>query len=351
MGAVTSKCSDDLFNDERYLTLETKYNLIETNNMKTIFPLRVNIYSSHGGLLQDIAYQDIDVYFAKETKMLLAVSEDGRPRVIPLNAALKCSVIDDYDEDIEKCLKGRTYIGLEELLVSNPLPKVVYSEQGYYYRDYSHTVEREDVLIVKELTNKNGQPTLKCYEANSNEVRWLEKPIDSTFTTESSAVTMNPASLFDQIKLPVKVLIKTINDKESSNGVDGNIYTITNYITRRSVVASIRYAGASLSDKDLIEVYLDVPLEVEIIKLTKLEMQKLRVAAQQVFSDFNSSKPLRIVMNPSDRIQSLLLHNIIAGCEMGIQLLPPEPSYTNNFPEFLIRQLEPGTPKARRTCK
>ena len=345
MGAITSKC--DPFSDERCLTLETKYELNKTIK-RSMFPMRVNIYSSHGGLLQDIAYQDIDVYFLKETKMIMAVSEDGKPRLIPLNAAVKCSVIDDFDEDLGKCLQGRTYKGIAALFEANPVPKVVHSEQGYYHKDYSHTVEREDVLIVKELmAEKNGHVTLKCHEAYSNEVRWLERPIDSTFTTESSKVTMDMASLFSQLELPAKILLTTINDHDETDELNNSMYTFTNYITRKSVIASVRYSGDSLTDKDLFEVYLDVPLEIEIIKLTKLEMQKLRVEAQQVFSDFNSSKPRRIVINPADKIQSLILHNLKKRCETGIQLVPPEPSYTNNFPEVLTRQLQP----TRKICK
>ena len=155
---------------------------------------------------------------------------------------------------------------------------------------------------------------------------------------------MDPASsdFLDNLKLPAKILVNYENET-----THGGIYTISSIVTKQSVVASVRYSGAPLMEKQLLEIYLDAPIEFEIIKLTKLEMQKLRVEAQRVFSRFSSTDLHRIVVNPADEIQSLLLHSMKEGCEKGIEILSPEPSYSKQFPEFLTIKQHTAIPEKK----
>ena len=165
MGTVVSSPNNQ-FSNERYITPESKYDL--RNHDRSTFPMRVNIYSSAGLLLQDVAFQDIDVYFAKRTKMALAVSEFGKPRLIPFNSAIKCSIVDDFSDSFEECLEGRTFSSVEELMKANPLPRAVRAEHGYFNKDNAHTVESEDVLVIKGMKEENGECILECNEAISN---------------------------------------------------------------------------------------------------------------------------------------------------------------------------------------
>ena len=351
MGTVNSSCRDKPFSNEGYATPETKYDL--QNLTRATFPIRVNVFSSHhGGLLQDVMYQDIDVYFQKETRMLVAVSEDGRPRLIPFNSAVKCSVIDDVGAgaDTGTCLHGRTFGSSDELMMASPLPKVVSSEHGFYHKDFAHTVERDDLMIIKKLQvdEASGKPcTLECREACTDEDRWIEKGIQCTFTTNANKIThVNPNFLFNHLILPVRIMLK-LDDKDDAAmqpSMNDSFYTVTNVITKRSVVCSVRYSTGA---KKLIEVYLDVPIEFEIIKLTELEMQKLRVEAWQVFNEFSSSQVGRVVVNPADEIQSMLLHATRMEDESGITLLPPEPSFSKVFPAFLTKRVS----AQRKKCK
>lgn len=334
MGALNSKVDDMYYSKERYVTPQSKYDL--KDHTRSMFPLRVNIYSSCSGLNQDYAYQDVDVYFAKHTKMLMTVSSDGVPRMIPLNCDIKCCIIDDFSDDYEKCLEGRRFEGIEELMKANPLPKVVYAVQGFYEDDYSFSVDMGDVLIIDKVEVNEGEVSLKCYESCSTQPRWLKKTVTTSFTTKASEVALDLSviSSFDCLKLPARMLISSDNDE-----LDGSVYTLTNFVSKKSVIASLRYDSlADLSSMRLFEVYLDSPIEFEIIKLTELEMQKLRVKADDVLTKvYSSSKLDRIVATPADKIQSLLLHNVKEGHEFGIEVLHPEPSYSDKFPGYLMK--------------
>lgn len=276
---------------------------VDTNNL----PTRIRIHSGSCGIEED---DQIDLYFAKYTKMVEIMSSSGKRYVVPVSSSLKCCVLYDPEHDAKKAIKGYTFATASELASAKPLPSMVRAEAGYMDPESETVIHPEDIFILSGKTSRGNE--IVCTDIETFKSHTITIQFQCPFTTKPSSLYMLLANFINQVETPVSIAFELLirNGKTDT-------YTIIDVFTAKSVVGRIKRPGEREDEvHQLIELFLDVPLRVEVLadNNTDNSMQRLRNDAQTAFNIFRPSTGRRMIINSSlydnDDTQRLLLNTI-----------------------------------------
>ena len=278
-----------------------------------------------------MANQLLSIHAEKETKVIDVVTDWGAQYMIPLTAMLECSPLYDPHGKFETAKGGYNFKTAGDLIQAGPLPFMVYVETTDHTNTQSESqVESGEILIVKQVVcHSNTQKRLECVCYQSTTTKLLEESCIGNFTTSTAKLKFPLNNMIGLLTLPTPLVIYVPKDTEIQLAPEGK-YTITNYRTVRSVIASsIRHSmDRKESSIDIMEVLQDVPIEVQLVELSEKELRQLRLQTKSFCDGFHPSVLSKIVVSESsvtNAIQTQLFKHATEGdgWKVGTCLIPP----------------------------
>ena len=157
------------------------------------------------------------------------------------------------------------------------------------YGDESSCMEAGDVYILKDSTKKG----ILVEDAITSALKMLQRDCECDLISNPSYLSMFPSEFFAYLKLPTQVMLN-----------DEKLFTVAELVTHTSLIASVP------DSYSVIELYLDSPIEVEIVCLSQEEDYYLTLKANMLHGSFTPDKPLFTIINnkySKDNLQKSLL--------------------------------------------
>ena len=291
---------------------------IRLSNIKTdSLPIRVKVLNEICGVKKD---HHLDLYFAKNTKMIEMISSQGNRYLLPMSSSLDCSILYNPEGNFDKAIDGYTFDSACEIKSANQLPRMVCVETGFSHGDGGTSIDPEDVLI---LSGRTSGGMLVFNDTNTLETKNIGEDCDCSFTTDPHCLFMPISKFIHLTELPIPIVFKTF----LTNG-RREMFTVMNVYTAQSVIGRIFKHPSQADDTNevkLIELFLDVPLKLQIVDR---HIATLRHDAHMAFQKFQPSLRYKVIFNDmvyeSNDTQKLFLSCISqVKWKSHIQVFPP----------------------------
>lgn len=279
---------------------------LDTNSL----PIRMRVCNGSCGIETN---DQLELYFVKYTKMVEVMSSSGKRYMVPVSSSMKCCVLYDPEHDVRKAIKGYTFGSASELARAKPLPSIVQAETGFYDDKGSESsLHPGDILVLSGKTPQAKGGEIICTDIETRVTKTIISQTACPFTTSPSALYMLLSNFIYQIETPVTIVFELLLKHGKMD-----TYTIINVLTATSVIGRMKNTDGSETNHNLIELFMDVPLRVEILgdqQHDNTPSKKLQNNAQTAFKMFRPQTPRKTIINEllydNDDTQRLLLDTI-----------------------------------------
>ena len=288
---------------------------VRLSNIQTdSLPMRVQVLNEMCGVSTG---DHLDLYFAKNTKMIEMISSQGNRYMLPMSSSLECSILYNPEGNFDKAVNGYTFDSACEIKSANQLPRMICVETGWF--SHSTSVDPEDVLI---LSGRTSGGVLVFIDINTLETKNIGEECDCSFTTDPQCLFMPISKFIHLNELPTPIVFKTL----LTNG-RREMFTVINVYTAQSVIGRIfkHPSQADANEVKLIELFLDVPLKLKVVDH---HTATLSHDAHMAFQKFHPSLRYKVIINDmvyeNNDTQKLFLSCISqVEWESLIQVFPP----------------------------
>ena len=256
------------------------YLLYHLNLFRKNLPMRVRIASKHPSLERHSLYVNtmLDVHSIKTVDVVI-LNSGGKQYILPLGSSVHLSPLFNPENDLKKAAIGYTFDSVNHLLQAQPLPKAVYVVDRFSYRhDVPYNADSGDVYFIDDSEMNKSQGGLICKVASSSTLKRLPSHSNCILNTDPSKICLSPSVLFSKLKLPAQVILL---DSGVDQVMPSRIFTATEVKTVDLLIATVEKSGSSsplyintCSDKDLVQIFLDIPVEVEVLEISHNESER-----------------------------------------------------------------------------
>ena len=300
-------------------------------------PLRFRVSESLYGICEESSLLDgqlLNVLFEKETKVIVTRASWGAEYIVPLNSSFHFSILYNPLGKIETAKVGYNFTSVSDIMDAHPIPLAVVVTRAFQCK--SSSIDEGQILLVKDIMiNENGKRKLKCIAVPTSFVLLLDEDIEGCFSTKTYDLKVCLGDVIEHLTLPVEVLIDGATDKDFQLPLHATVesYTLVDQRIEKSVIVSAKSTQVP-SKTDLIEILMSIPIEVQLVKISKQQLQILRQETQSIFDNFHPSKLTKLIVDSFSSInyiQTKLFKCVPQDDSWmtGIKLFPPQPPSTS----------------------
>ena len=307
------------------------------NEFCSEFPVCFAVSESLYGICENRSLmkgQQLSIHFQKDADAVSVKSNSGMEYIVPLITSFGCSVLYNPENKIHTAKKGYTFNETVDLMNANPLPVMVCVTKAF--KDMNNiAVEEGEILFLDKIREcKDSTKFLICTNVLSGKTRHIGELCETSFTTDTEKIKLSLLKLMEYVSLPVDVVFHEPSDGSVKLPLYATVdyYTITDQHVEKSVIASTEYSNVSSTSvsKEIIEIMLSLPLEVELVRLAPCDTTKLRSETQELFEHFHPGQVDKVIcdmFSSTNYIQTALFKavNLEGNWRVGVKLHPPKP--------------------------
>ena len=329
------------------------------------FPACFSVSESLYGICENRSLmkgQQLNIHFLKEADAVNVKSNSGMEYIVPLITSFGCSVLYNPENKIHTAKKGYTFNETKDLMNANPLPVMVCVTKAFNDTNNMAVEEGEILFLDKIKECEDSTKSLICTNVLSGKTRHIGELCETSFTTETEKIKLSLLKLMEYVSLPVNVVFHEPSDGSVKLPLYATVdyYTITDQHVEKSVIASTEYSNVSSTSvsKEIIEIMLSLPLEVQLVRLAPCDTKKLRSETQELFEHFHPGQVDKVIcdmFSSTNYIQTALFKAVSLedNWRVGVKLHPPKPpdlSTDSDEYEDMDSVLLPPVSKTNRTA-
>ena len=260
-------------------------------------PLIFSVSESLYGIVEDnslLEQQLLSIHFQKMTKIIDVEASWGAKYMIPINSMFECSPLYNPEGKLESAKRGYEFETAGDLMKVKTLPLMVFVDKTDHTGLLPEARIREgDILVLKQVVfDSQRQKRLECIDFKSKSPKLLSESCNGQFTTRTSSLRFTISDIEPYFTFPMSAIFYSPADESFQLPLYATVgcYTITNCRNIDSVIASTFYKrddGTAIVD--LMEILLEVPIEVQLVKLSESELEQLQEQTKPLFDTFHPS--------------------------------------------------------------
>ncbi len=306
--------------------------LIEENSSH--LPLCFSVSESLYGICEDKSLMEgqlLSIHFFKEMKVLeVKEKKSGSKYTLPISSSLLSSILYNPESKPDTAKKGYVFSEIDDLVNANPLPKIVCALDTF--TDFKgNVVKQNDILFIQKLTEYQSIPSLFCTNVQTGISLIIGRGCEAKFTTATGKISMRLQKLLQFVKLPIDVTFNPPSDKSIvlPQSAMSSVYTIQEEKVEKSVIVSTKYTSESMCTIETIEIFLSVPVDVQLVNLPPKELEKLREETKSLHDKFQPSDVSKVICDLDSSInyiQTALYKAIsVDGWRDTVKISDPKP--------------------------
>lgn len=299
-------------------------------------PLIFSVSESLYGICEDnslLEQQLLSIHFQKKTKIIDVEASFGAKYMIPINSSFECSPLYNPHGKLELAKQGYSFETVGDLMKAKPLPLMVHVD----YTDHTDVLpegriaEGDILILIRVVFDSERRKKLDCIDYKTKSPKLLSEGCCGQFSTRVSDLRFSLSEIEPHFTLPTSAIFYSPTDGSFKLPLYATVgcYTITNCRSIRSVIASTFYKkddGTAIVD--LMEILLDVPIEVQLVKLSEDQLQQLQQQTKPLFDTFHPSCLSKVITDQASStnyIQTQLFKVIPKDdrWKAGVTLQPP----------------------------
>ena len=299
-------------------------------------PLCFSVNESMYGICGDRSLMEgqlLSVHFQKKMKVLEVKSKQfDYEYTLPLCSSLSVSVLYNPEDKPDRAKKGYSFDEVAQLMNANPMPNCVCVVDSFKDLD-KNAVQESDVLFIEKFVKNESGDYLVCKNACTGKSLRIGDTSNGRFCTATELISMSLITLIKLVKLPVDVVFSSPKDGSIVLPPSdmNRVYTIMKEREEKSLIASTKYTSEDdshpASSVQTIEIFLSLPLDVQLVKLTPSEIERLRVTTKTLFDTFQPSYVSEVIcdLDSSINFVQTALYKAIKtdSWNDGVTLSPP----------------------------
>ena len=263
-------------------------------------PLCFSVSESLYGICEDKSLMEsqlLSIHFFKEMKVLeVKEAKSGREYTLPISSSLLSSILYSPESKPDTAKKGYLFSEIDDLVNANSLPKIVCALNTF--TDFmGNVVKQDDILFIQKVTEHQNIPSVLCTNVHTGISLIIGRGCEAKFTTATAKISMPLKKLLQFVKLPIDVTFNSPSDKSIAlpQSAMNSVYTIQEEKVEKSVVVSTKYTSESTSTIETIEIFLSVPVDVQLVDLPPKELEKLREETKSLHDKFQPSDISKVI--------------------------------------------------------
>lgn len=184
------------------------------------FPLKIQVTEGHYGMSSKFSISTDDrfnVHFKKRMKNI-TIQTHGEEYFIPLSSAIQFGLVYDPSGNQIKAMEGHRFRRVADLIVANPLPKIVCvispcsCSNGVF-------LEHNELLVLKKVKKSlfRGRPMLKVLSLLTMTKKLLPEEAIGDFITKPLCIKLNLPQFLEHIPKPFPSKAMMYLDKDASS--------------------------------------------------------------------------------------------------------------------------------------
>lgn len=189
-----------------------------TNQYQSKFPVLMEVTRGFLNNGEDCSMTEGErflVHFVKKTRVVTMRDEQREQHKLPLNSIFEFGLLYDPNNNPKEALSGFVFKTAGDIMIARKLPNVVRARKSFRGISPEHSVEVNDLLLVKETVRKKGErPYLRCFRASNGDERHLHDNTAGHFSTNPYDVRMILSDVVKHFQLPFNAVFYINTDIE-----------------------------------------------------------------------------------------------------------------------------------------
>ena len=235
----------------------------------------------------------LNIHLMKKLDFVRAKSLYSKPFNIPLNSAVRFSILHDPNGNLEEAKQGFTYKKVSDLTALATLPKVVCVTNAWKRKDEEHFLMIGEVLVVRKvLSKKRG---LKVFSVTVNLKKRLPLECEGGFSTSPDDISLHLSEITSHIPKPFPCRVRlSARDSADLSHLMGGLLTLLEQRVEPVLVAT----NVKDETDTIVELPVNLPgVEVSIIR-TKVKRRN-SLLSQQMADQFGGNSKIMYTSSQS----------------------------------------------------
>lgn len=266
------------------------------------FPIRVHVCKGFYGSTERFSVSEGDIYnihFVKKAKVIVVQDCSKMDYRIPLNSSVEFGLFHNPEGNVPKALDGYKYPKVSDIMASSPLPKVVRTTAAFRGTAADNTIEKNELLIIKEIKPKGNRRVLMVYSVTNSTVKTLFESCEGHFSTKPYDVRLFLPEILEHIQQPFPTTCYLFVSSETSHDLPHHLtssaVTLVAESDDLSLIASCNFE-AETGRPLLIDIPVNLDIEVQVMQpKDEQEYDLLYEATNDLMQNFDPSKVVQCV--------------------------------------------------------
>ncbi len=267
-------------------------------------PLCFSVSESMYGICGDRSLMEtqlLSAHFMKTMKVVdVKVKQHGNEYTLPVCSSLLVSVLYNPEIKPERAKKGYIFNEMADIINANPMPKCVCVCDSFKDSE-NNLIKKNDILVIEKKVKHQGLDCILCTNIRTGKAFKINQNCSGKFHTAVDSITMSLNELIKRFDLPVDVVFKSPKDGSIVLPLSAmeRVYTLCKVREEESLIVSTKYTSEDCSNSDslqeTIEIFLSVPLEVQLVKLEPKDLESLRLETKGLYDIFQPSNVSKVI--------------------------------------------------------
>ena len=233
----------------------------------------------------------LNIHLMKKVDFIRAKSLYSKPFNIPLNSAVRFSLLHDPNGNMEEANQGFTYKKVSDLTALATLPKVVCVTNAWKRKDEENFLMIGEVLVVRKvLSKKRG---LKVFSVSFNLKKRLPLECEGGFSTSPYDIPLHLLEITSHIPkpFPCRVRLSARDSVDMSHLMGGVLMLLEQRVEPVLVATNV---------KDETDTIIELPVSLPGVEVSITRMKVKRrnsLLFQQMADQFGGNSKIRCQSN------------------------------------------------------
>ena len=182
----------------------------------------------------------LNVHFSKTTRVAVVSDSSKAQYIVPFNSAVRFGIIFNPLGNTTAATQGYKFPTVGDITSLGSLPPVICAHASYEVSAADSSVQKNDILIVKEVKSHRRGRSLICIDARSKLKKKLLEPCSGNFSTSPHDVSLHVPDVVANIPLPQQCIVcyNGPNSPEITSLLPKGYVVIRSTAVNKTVVAS-----------------------------------------------------------------------------------------------------------------
>ena len=291
-----------------------------------LLPLCVHVCKGFYGSSERFSVSEGDIYnihFVKKAKVVLVQDCSRVEYRIPINSSVEFGVLYSPEGNLPKALDGYKYPKVSDIMTASPLPKVVRANMMFKGTAPDNSIEKSELLIIKDIKQKANRRYLIVYSLTTSKVKHLFESCEGHFSTKPYDVRLFLPEILEHVPQPFPMAVYLFVHSDTSEDLPHHLFssaaTLSGESADLSLIASTNCepeTGRPL----LVEIPVGLDIEVQVLQAKdETDCDKLYEATNELLENFDPSKVIQCKQS-ADKVATLSTP-LQPGIKKGIELV------------------------------